>query len=504
MVIDWSGAAEREAERKAELRTNGVDLGGDVYVEQGSSLLQPITPAELVYFLQLYDRYSIRKRPETAPPLIDDACWELYYRRRAYYVGLNRRLQCGETVPGYEAHDEWLQANHPELYDRALPWTDPNNTNPPATGEAGTEVEVELPTADTIGVSTAKEVVLLGNAITRVNREEEWETDTAGNELVYTSQHVDTHSIRLPVNSELFAAEDALALRTRMGALDHNADGALLLHIVAALSTQAPDAGSLIPLKNLVEVLALDTEHADRAEQAQWRVAEWLRLIGSLQVCGTRMKVIRGKPTTYRGPIASLSFRDVRGVPAYVLVRPTELTDELLEDNHKLEYLGMVGKLLQIPDAHRPSGKWARSIGLSLLYWWRLLLTSSTTEAAGRKITWRTFSLRELLVDVYLAEGLHELLAGRTKYRAKEYLDEAFEKLKDVGILADAVRDESLPYINGLADKKRGWKGQDWLRQQFSVVPAVELMAEVRPIRKQALEHQKEEKKSPRKTKASK
>jgi hypothetical protein len=202
------------------------------------------------------------------------------------------------------------------------------------------------------------------------------------------------------------------------------------------------------------------------------QVWHWIGLLTSMEAVGSR----RGRWWDRRsgqvidmaidGPLLVLGEKwrpddkpyDPLAPPLVVTLGPSPWLERLRGKRWMLPDFGQVPALAAISDG-RPSGTWARAIGLALHQLWR-------ERAADQVDMRRPFTRRELLEFFPPQPTVWSVLNGEHPQRAISYWDQAIDKLKHEHVIGSCKPIEPLP-----ADRRGQKRWRDWIMQEFLITP---------------------------------
>jgi len=170
---------------------------------------------------------------------------------------------------------------------------------------------------------------------------------------------------------------------------------------------------------------------------------------------------------------------DADAVPSEVTLQPGPWLAKWRGDHRILEYFGDIRRIAAIP-AGKPSGSWARAIGLALNQLWRERAAKAAVKEVGedkhQTVRVGTFTRRQLL-DLFPPDpSVTEVLAGDHPSRARAYWEQAIDLLKEEPKVIGYYR-EATPLKAGRKD----W-AEEWLNQKFDIRPAASGTAAIAEI----------------------
>jgi hypothetical protein len=166
-------------------------------------------------------------------------------------------------------------------------------------------------------------------------------------------------------------------------------------------------------------------------------------------------------------------------VPTHVAFTAGEFYYRNRDNGKLLAALGDLRKLAEIP-CGKPSGKWARTIGLSFLQYARKHASeaeykSSASEAANQRIKLPLTTRRELFTRLRPNPNPFIILDGKDPKRARDYWDGAIEELRARNLMI--VIEEPLEL------SRYGWD-DEWLDHEIELRPHPENMLVIEEIKK--------------------
>jgi hypothetical protein len=171
-------------------------------------------------------------------------------------------------------------------------------------------------------------------------------------------------------------------------------------------------------------------------------------------------------------PVNSQLELDMSEPPLEVHIVPGRWLENFRGNRRMLSNFGDIRKIGAIPPG-KPSGEWARCIGLALNQRWREMSSYAAVDRKGPDgkicVTYpETFTRRELLSFFPPKRtSLEEVLSGSNPKRAVEYWDEAVRLLKRAGVVGHYEEAAKLP------NRRQGWQ-EAWLDQPLDIRPTRE------------------------------
>jgi len=195
-----------------------------------------------------------------------------------------------------------------------------------------------------------------------------------------------------------------------------------------------------VTLDDLGRLIGRDPRTTRDREAMRRDLWERLKFLDGLTVWGMRKGTYRDPVTHEKVPIESRDelFRiggtmwpeqstlDGSDVPLVVSFAAGPLLAKFRGEPAILTTYGEFRRLAEIP-GEKPSGAWARSIGLALTQRWRELASYGRAQKLTR---------RYLLTQFRPAPTVDEVLAGRNPQRARTYFTQALALLKTAGVIA--------------------------------------------------------------------
>lgn len=292
-----------------------------------------------------------------------------------------------------------------------------------------------------------------------------------------------SHWVQLELSSTESMAglsTDTLEALTR----EQDADAALAFLYIAHLLAK-PNQGSApqiasaqIGFDDVIDKIGWDPRSSEERRLMHRRIYQFIQFGERAQVIGERRGKYRDKHTgellntVVRSSIwrvhkteapeqASLFPADE--VPVSVTILMDQDWTRLLTSPQTAQYLPM-GELLGAIPGNKPSGAWARVIGLALASFWRRL----PREALEGTIK---PTRRELLERYPPKTGpVDEVLGGNTPRRAMDYWCEALQILKSNGFLQDEGETKITAKQMRDAHPRQGWS-EDWLAESVDLRP---------------------------------
>jgi len=259
-------------------------------------------------------------------------------------------------------------------------------------------------------------------------------------------------------------------------------DAVLLLHdCIGAVLDQTGHAYVTATMDELIRAIGWTPRSKFERDQKRRQVWRWLAMFTAMEVIGTRTGRYKDKATgeaydlTSRDPLLVLAGRRMAAQLAFDDSQPPiEVTlgagawlDRWRGNAQVLWYFGDVRKLAAIP-AGKPSGAWARSIGLALQQRWREESATAGVAHVGEQNKVVTFTgpfTRAELLDLFPpSPTLDEMLAGPNPARARAYWKDAIGLLKEQGTIG-YYREQTR-----LAAGRQEWAAE-WKAQEINIEP---------------------------------
>lgn len=268
--------------------------------------------------------------------------------------------------------------------------------------------------------------------------------------------------------------------------------GILACIAIGAVLAQKHRAYCTTTLDTLIDKIGWQVRLASERESKRQKIWHWLLTFSSMQMIGCRP----GKYKDRDGRVIDLTSRD----PLLLItgtrypeqqtfngnIPPLEITfgvgawlDVYRQDHRITTYLGDVCKIAAIPGG-KPSGRWARSLGLALHQAWREQASAARPGHNGDDNT-PTIRFKKRLTRRYLLglfppdPPVEDLLNRINPGRAKDYWREAIEFLKEQDVIG------TYHEVTALADRRKGWE-DDWLDQELDIRPPAVTMAAITEI----------------------
>lgn len=256
----------------------------------------------------------------------------------------------------------------------------------------------------------------------------------------------------------------------------------LLLNILigAALYESHP-SGSL---DEMIKRIGWDPRTVSERAGLRRKVWRWLLLFDSLTVHGKRPGRYRDRLTNQwldltsadalikltgtRGP-TQLAF-DNSTPPVEVSWVAGPWLDRFRHDKRVLQFIGDIYKIAAIPGG-RPSGAWAKSVGLALNQLWREQAKWAQFGHCGDDnrptISFDYSFTRYDLLDMFRAQPwAGEILDSSNPHRADRYWREAIKILKRVGMISYCEPKNKL----NIPRRRSGWQ-EAWFQEELDIRP---------------------------------
>lgn len=247
----------------------------------------------------------------------------------------------------------------------------------------------------------------------------------------------------------------------------------LLLHV--AIEVVLSNPGKPVLVDDLIRAIGWAPRSTVERTAMREQIWEWVQAFDAMSVHGRR-------PGIYVDPVTKKSL-DLTSEDALIRVigkrfeagrpgsPPVEVTwvagpwlDSFRGNSGVLQHFGDIRKIAEIAGG-KPSGAWARSIGLALNQLWRERATRAevlpleNNGPAGARLTaqFPPFTRFELLGMFRAEPWVEEVLGSEKPGRAREYWDGAIRKLRSAGIIGQYTETPSR-----LSGRRKGWQ-EPWL-----------------------------------------
>jgi hypothetical protein len=277
-------------------------------------------------------------------------------------------------------------------------------------------------------------------------------------------------------------------------------DGIAVFHNALGLVLHSDNGHVDVNIDEMIGRAGIDPR--SKAERTKARLKIWriLMILGAIRVVGARRSAVRDSVTgknvqlESNDPLLTVSpFKrvgtqetfDAGTAPLKVTLQATPWLSRWRGNRAVLQDFGSLLAITEIPIG-KPSGAWARAIGLALQQLWREQATHADYGRAGedhrRTVQFESFTRRELLELFPPKPGVHDVLEGANPSRAIEYWDTAIAMLREPGSKHRIIghysgsRDWSKrPHKDWAGPRKAPAKGKadpnDWLDEPLDIRP---------------------------------
>lgn len=348
--------------------------------------------------------------------------------------------------------------------------------------------------------ATYPEIAALGYAVTDAPTRKGWREAPGGAALVYSRERANLQvRFTLPTQGTLEApaAPDLWALLQLAGGVDTY----LLAQVGAYLALRETQV--TITLDDLIRLIGWQPRSTKERESMRGAVWQRLKVIDGLTIHGLRPGRYSDPDT---GQAIDLTSQDalfrITGtrLPAQGSFDPEQVPLEVtfvagpFIDTHRgnpqvLTWFGDFLPIAGIP-GEKPSGAWARSVGLALNQCWRMQAARAQVTHPGEDnaltVRTRPFTRRELLTLFEPSPTAADVLEGPNPARARTYWRDAIKRLELAGVIG---------YYKEAAAKlpRYGW-ADVWLGVKLDIRPGLEWQEQTAAIAEAAKRAQKRRK----------
>ena len=344
--------------------------------------------------------------------------------------------------------------------------------------------------ADDYLVHTSQESAVLLMSMCDGKSGRNWNTDEQAGTHTYYRQGL-PHRIQLKLEETERGGDPSLgmaALEAMMHSTD--ADGTFTVLYVSRLLAP-PDplprnalASDWIELDDVISKIGWDPRSTKQRQEMRRRVWDYLRFCARANILGNRTGVYRDPTsgeeisTRIEGPIWSFmkeerpvqpSLWAEEEVPLRVQIAVSREWTKLTTTSSLAQFLPS-GELLGSIAPDKPTGAWARVIGLALLSLWR----RKPRETIDGTIKPTRFEL--LSAHPPKVAPLEEVLNSNNPRRALDYWHGALTILVEKGVLDNSGEAAILP--SQVVLPRKGWTGA-WCDERVSLVPGSALKTSV-------------------------
>jgi hypothetical protein len=368
--------------------------------------------------------------------------------------------------------------------------------------------------ADNYVIQTSQEIDALGRATANGRTFNGYECNEQGGTVTF-SQTALAHSVRLELSEvERLAGLDINCLESLVRAQDSDAFIAQL-YILSVLAPPLPMPANMAPVgwisfDDVIDKIGWYPQTTMQRREMHKRLYEFVTFGARAQIIGQRSKGYRDKSsgkeidTTIHAAAWSISKIETpeqgslypeTETPVRVEITLSRELALLIGAPQTAQYLPM-GEVLGAIPGNKPSGAWARVIGLALASFWR---RQPQAALSGELMPTR----RELLTHYPpKVAPVEELLESKDGARAIGYWCDALKHLVESGLLArEGEATRSTVEIRS-ALPPRAWHRQ-WLDERVLLLPGTDMRAHIEG-RVKALPAPKPRKKMGRPRKVSK
>jgi hypothetical protein len=251
-------------------------------------------------------------------------------------------------------------------------------------------------------------------------------------------------------------------------------------------------------LDDLVASIGLDVRSAANRVAARHRVWRWIGLLTSIEAFGVRHGRYRDRDGAVmdldiRGPVLVFGERgdppdepyDPGAPPLVVTLGPSPWLARVKGQRQVMPDFGSVPALTRITDG-RPSGRWARAIGLALHQLWRERAHDAELVPVGEGerrqyiARFAPFTRVELLTLFPPDPTLWRVLQSEHPRRAVDYWKSAIVELKRHGVIATGYRE----LTSRQGPRYEWWR--EWISQPLEIRPGPTLQTDAVTIAKRA------------------
>lgn len=293
---------------------------------------------------------------------------------------------------------------------------------------------------DRLPQQTFAEARVTAQAICNSTADEAWQ-EGQGELCLYFDPGAQHRIIFYPAGN---AVSSPAELRRELNNLDSNA--VFVLFVLIGTAVQEPGSFE-IEIDDVIRLLRLTVRNSVARTEARRQVWNYLRLLSRLCVVGCRNEVYldprtgrKLKLTSHDALIATLGKKvpseAEEDAPVRVTIAAGPWLDRFRRNPRVLQTFGDVLTLAAIPGG-KPSGAWARAIGLALQQIWReqasKALVTQTGEPKRYSVRFRRVTRRQLLSLFPPQPSLGDVLKSEHPGRVIEYCELAFDTLEDKG-----------------------------------------------------------------------
>lgn len=326
-------------------------------------------------------------------------------------------------------------------------------------------------------VGTYPELAVLGFAAADARTGEHWKEAPGGGALVHTRKKAGLQVRFAPsVGGDRWADPEPGALSDSLFTVlsaNGGLDTVFLAQVGAAMAIRSEHED--VSLDDLGRLIGRDPRSTKEREAMRRDLWERLKFLDGFTVWGVRKGTYSDPSTHKKVPIESRDelFRiggtmwpeqgtlDGTDVPLVVSFAAGPVLAKFRDSPDVLTSFGDYRRLAAIP-GEKPSGAWARSMGLAFTQRWRELASYGSAQKPTR---------RYLLTQFSPTPTVAEVLAGHDPARARRYFTQALALLKTAGVIVAYSEPDpkTLP--------RYGW-AKVWLTQTVNVTqPAAVLEA---------------------------
>jgi hypothetical protein len=338
-------------------------------------------------------------------------------------------------------------------------------------GKQGKRRHAQGPTA----VGTYPELAVLGFAAADARTGQHWIEAPGGGALVHLRKKAGMQVRFVPSmggdrwadRAPSMASDDLFAILAANGGLDT----VFLAQVGADFAIEHEHEE--VSLDDLGRLIGRNPRTKKEREAMRRDIWERLKFLDGITVWGVRKGTYRDPSTGQKVPIESRDALflisgamwpeqgtlDGTDVPLKVKFGAGPLLATYRGHPEVLTSLGDYQRLAAIP-GEKPSGAWARSMGLALTQRWR----ERASYGGVRK-----FTRRYLLTQFPPAPSVDEILQTDKPYRARRYFTQALAILKARGVIASYSEPDPAPL------PRTGW-ADVWLQQTVEVTPPPALL----------------------------
>lgn len=362
-----------------------------------------------------------------------------------------------------EGKPEWLRAGEKSL-------------------EAGGEAAGRAASAEDYVIQTSQESAIMLKAICDGKSGTHWKNDLQAGTRTYEPQGV-FHRVQLQLSEqERDSGLTTEALEKMTQNLD--ADGTFaVLYVSRLLAPPSPLprnalAYDWVTLDDVIQKIGWNPRSTAERQEMRRRVLDYLRFCARANLVGQRSTTYRDPdskeaiPTRIEGPIWRFMKEEKPDQPSLFAEEEVPLRVQLavsaewtrLTTSPLLAQFLPMGELLGAIPPDKPSGAWARSIGLALAGLWR----RKPRETLDRTIR----PTRRELLSAYTPKITppEEVLGGKNPRRALDYWSAALQLLADEGFVAKSGEATRTAREVGSALPRYFWQ-DGWLDEPVDLLP---------------------------------